>query len=169
MDDRIKIVKGDITELQVDAIVNAANNDLILGSGVAGAIARKGGPSIQHECDEHGPIKIGEVAVTRGGNLKANWVIHAAVMSIGKPATSESIQSATNAALAIARDKFLQTVAFPALGTGVAGFPLDRCAEIMLKETMDFLEVNDKPATVIFCLFSDEAKRVFENVLKGEV
>ena len=169
MNDRIKIVEGDITEMAVDAIVNAANNDLILGAGVAGAIARKGGPSIQRECDEHGSIKVGESAATRGGNLKADYVIHAAAMRLAGSATAESIRTATNSALGIARDKYLQTVAFPALGAGIAGFPLDKCAEIMIREVQDFMVVNDNPETIIFCLYSQEAKKVFEKVYEGMV
>ena len=167
MTDRIRILEGDITELAVDAIVNSANNDLILGAGIAGAINRKGGPSIQRECDEHGTIKVGEAAATRGGNLKADYVIHAAAMRIAGKATTESIRAATNSALGIARDKFLRTVAFPALGAGIAGYPLDRCAEIMIREVLDFFVVNDTPETVIFCLYGQEAKKVFEKVYKG--
>lgn len=162
MENRIKIIEGDITELNVDAIVNAANNELILGAGVAGAIARKGGPSIQAECDKIGHIKIGEAALTGGGQLNARWVIHAAAMGFGQKATAESIKSATNASLSIARDKKIKTAAFPALGTGVSGFPMEECARIMLGETKDFLIVNDYPETVIFCLWGEEAKGVWE-------
>jgi len=164
MTERIKIVEGDITELQVDAIVNAANNDLILGAGVAGAIAKKGGPSIQAECDRIGAIKVGEAAITKGGKLKADWVIHAAAMRIGENATETAIRAATNSALALARDKRLRTVAFPALGAGIAGFPLEECAKIMLKETLDFFIVNEYPETVVFCLWGAEARKVWEGV-----
>ena len=165
MEERILVVEGDLTELEVDAIVNAANNELILGAGVAGAISRKGGPAIQEECDLNGPINIGEAAVTRGGNLKADWVIHAASMGFSTPTTSESLRSSTVASLKQARDKYLNTVAFPALGTGVSGFSMQECAEIMLRETLDFLQVNDHPEKVIFCLYGDKAKRIFEETL----
>jgi len=168
MSDRIRIVEGDITALKVDAIVNAANNDLILGAGVAGAIARRGGPSIQTECDKIGAIKIGEAALTGGGNLPAKWVIHAAAMGLGRPATAEGIKNSTNASLALARDKRMSAVAFPALGTGIAGFPLEECAKIMIKETVDFFVVNDYPETVIFCLWGGEAYRTFlKQLIKG--
>lgn len=161
------IVEGDLTELETDAIVNAANNELILGSGVAGVILRKGGPGIQEECDLIGPIKIGEAAVTRAGRLKADWVIHAASMGFTTPTTAESLRSSTVASLKKAQDKYLNSVAFPALGTGVAGFPMAKCAEIMLRETLDFLEVNEYPEKVIFCLYGDKAKRIFEETLKS--
>ncbi|MBC8276815.1 MAG: macro domain-containing protein [FCB group bacterium] len=167
MKERILIVEGDLTELDADAIVNAANNELILGSGVAGAISRRGGASIQEECDQLGPIKIGEAAVTRGGNLKADWVIHAASMGFTTPTTPDSLRSSTVASLKIAQDKYLNSVAFPALGTGVSGFSMRGCAEIMLRETLDFLEVNEYPETVIFCLYGDKAKRIFEETLRN--
>jgi O-acetyl-ADP-ribose deacetylase (regulator of RNase III) len=164
---RISIAEGDITELAVDAIVNAANNDLQLGAGVAGAIRRKGGPSIQEECDRIGRIKVGESALTGGGNLKAKFVIHAAAMGFGYPATAESIRSATKTSLEIARDKKLHTIAFPALGTGVSGFPMDECAEIMLNETAKFLKANEYPKEVVFCLWGEEAEGVWrEKLLK---
>ena len=159
------IIEGDITELETEAIVNAANNELILGSGVAGVILRKGGPGIQEECDLNGPIKIGEAAVTRAGKLKADWIIHAASMGFTTPTTAESLRSSTVAALKKAQDKYLNSVAFPALGTGVSGFSMVKCAEIMLRETLDFLEVNEYPEKVIFCLYGDKAKRIFEETL----
>ncbi len=167
--ERIKIVEGDITSLKIHAIVNAANNLLILGSGVAGAIKRKGGPSIQEECSRHGPVKIGEAALTGGGELPAKWVIHAASMGWGVPTTEESLRSSTIASLEIAREKLMEAVAFPALGTGVAGFPLKRCAELMIGEAVKFLEAHDYPREVWFCLWGEEARGVFEEVWKGDV
>src|SRR5271165_6276255 len=114
----IIIQRGDITEMDVDAIVNAANNDLMLGAGVAGAIARKGGASIQKECDEIGSIPVGFAAITGGGKLKARYVIHAASMQAGRPTTAENLRGATNHSLRLAAERGLKTIAFPAVGTG---------------------------------------------------
>jgi O-acetyl-ADP-ribose deacetylase (regulator of RNase III) len=166
MPNAIEIVEGDITELSVDAIVNAANNDLQLGAGVAGAIRRKGGPSIQEECDRIGSIRVGQSALTGGGNLKAKWVIHAAAMGFGHPATAESIRSATKSSLIIARDKKMNIIAFPALGTGVSGFPLDECAEIMIGEVAEFLLDNEYPREVVFCLWGKEAEGVWREEME---
>src|SRR5271155_6175930 len=132
--DRIKIIEGDLTEMDVDAIVNAANNDLQLGGGVAGAIRRKGGPEIQKECDDVGPVPVGGAAITTGGNLKARYVVHAASMQLGGLTSAQSLRSSTAHALRIAAQKELKTIAFPAVGTGIAGFPMRECAEIMLRE-----------------------------------
>src|SRR5579859_4884339 len=138
--DRIQIQQGDITEMAVDAIVNAANNDLLLGAGVAGAIARKGGESIQKECNEVGSIPVGFAAITGGGNLKARYVIHAASMGLGGVrTTAKTLQTATAHALRLAMERELKTIAFPAVGTGVAGFRMDQCAEIMLREAVQHL------------------------------
>ena len=163
--DGIEIIEGDITEQAVEAIVNAANNQLILGSGVAGAIKRKGGPAIQAECVRIGPIEIGEAAITTGGNLKAKWVIHAASMGLGIPATSESLKASTIASMEIARERKLSSIAFPALGTGVAGFSFVECAEIMIGAVKRFLDANEYPRRVIFCLWGEGAFGVFKEVL----
>src|ERR1700686_4739502 len=122
--DRIQIQQGDLTEMDADAIVNAANNDLILGAGVAGAIARKGGESIQRECDEIGSIPVGYAAITGGGKLKAKHVIHAASMQLGGATTAEALRHSTAHALRIAAERGLKSIAFPAVGTGIAGFPM---------------------------------------------
>ena len=158
-------MQGDITDLDTEAIVNAANNELQLGSGVAGAIRRKGGPSIQEECGRIGPIKIGGAALTKGGNLKAEWVIHAASMGFGIPTTAESLRSSTIASLRIARDKRIKSVAFPALGAGVSGFPIDECAKIMIGEVKKFLAENEYPIEVVFCLFGERDYGVFAEAL----
>jgi O-acetyl-ADP-ribose deacetylase (regulator of RNase III) len=162
----IEIIQGDITDQDVDAIVNAANNDLVLGSGVAGAIRRKGGPSIQEECDRHGPIKVGEAALTGGGNLKAAHVIHAASMGFGQPTTVETLLSSTKASLIIAREGQFETVAFPALGTGVSGFPIDKCARIMVQVAKDHLRKNAYPKKVIFVLWDKDTYDVFQSFAK---
>ncbi len=124
----IEILQGDLTQQDVDAIVNAANNDLELGGGVAGAIARAGGPQIQAECRRIGPIAVGDAAITGGGNLTARFVIHAASMRLGGRTSAESLRQSTRRSLEIARDKGLTTIAFPAVGTGIAHFPMDECA-----------------------------------------
>jgi O-acetyl-ADP-ribose deacetylase (regulator of RNase III) len=125
--DRIHIVEGDLTEMDVDAIVNAANNDLQLGGGVAGAIRRKGGPEIQKECDEIGQVPVGGAALTTGGKLKARYVIHAASMQLGGKASAHSLRSSTAHSLRIATQKGLKTIAFPAIGVSV---PISCCAKL---------------------------------------
>jgi len=115
--DRIRIVQGDLTEEDADAIVNAANNDLELGGGVAGAIRRKGGPAIQEACHRIGPIPLGEAAITAGGNLKARWVIHAASMRLGEATTEPNLRLSTRHSLLRAKEKGLKSIAFPAIGT----------------------------------------------------
>ena len=131
---RIVTRQGDLTEAGCEAVVNAANTDLILGGGVAGAIRAKGGPQIQAECDRHGPIALGEAAVTSGGKLKARYVIHAAGMHLGGRATEDSLRNSTRNSLKRAAENGIKSVAFPAIGTGIAGFPMKRCAEVMLEE-----------------------------------
>lgn len=130
---RIHVAQGDITDFVGDAIVNAANNHLILGAGVAGAIHRKGGPEIQEECDRHGKIRVGEAAITGAGRLPVRYVIHAAAMG-DEPATLETVRSATRYALRLALEHGLKTIAFPLLGTGVAGLPRDEVIRVMLEE-----------------------------------
>src|SRR6201988_5465526 len=120
----IEILQGDLTEMDVDAIVNAANNILQLGGGVAGAIRRKGGDAIQRECDAIGSIPVGGAAITGGGKLRARHVIHAASMQLGGSTTARSLRSSTAHALQIATEQGLRTIAFPAVGTGIAGFSI---------------------------------------------
>jgi len=162
----IRISQGDLTEMDVDAIVNAANNDLQLGAGVAGAIRRKGGPAIQKECDEIGSIPIGAAAITGGGNLKARHVIHAASMQLGGRTTAESLRSSTAWSLRLARERGLKSVAFPAVGTGIAGFPLEECAKIMLHEAVTHLKGETPVETVHFVLFDAAALGAFQTVWK---
>jgi O-acetyl-ADP-ribose deacetylase (regulator of RNase III) len=162
--DRILIKQGDLTEMDVDAIVNAANNDLILGAGVAGAIHRKGGESIQRECDEIGSIPIGYAAITGGGKLKARYVIHAASMGLGgHPTTAKSLRTSTAHSLRLAAERNLKSIAFPAIGTGVSGFPLDECAQIMLQEAVQHLKGETSLETVHFVLFDTRARDVFQS------
>jgi O-acetyl-ADP-ribose deacetylase len=160
---KIVIRQGDITESDVDAIVNAANNDLKLGAGVAGAIRTRGGPSIQQECDRLGPVRLGEAAITGGGNLPARYVIHAASMPLGGRTTEPSLREATRNSLLRAKEKALESIAFPAIGTGIAGFPLDRCAEIMGAEVRDHLKGETSLKRVEFVLFDKPSQYVFQH------
>jgi O-acetyl-ADP-ribose deacetylase (regulator of RNase III) len=162
--DRIEIMQGDLVEMDTDAIVNAANNDLQLGGGVAGAIRRKGGPSIQAECDEIGPVPVGGAAITSGGNLKARFVMHAASMQLGGKTTPQSLRSSVAHSLRIAAQKNLKTIAFPAIGTGIAGFPMRECAEIMLRETARHFEGPTSLEKIYFVLFDAEALAAFNSV-----
>ena len=157
--------QGDITESQVDAIVNAANNDLQLGAGVAGAIRRKGGPSIQAECDRIGSIPLGEAAITGGGKLPARYVIHAASMSLGGRTSEENLRASTANALRRAEEKRLKSIAFPAIGTGVAAFPLARCAEVMLAVILDHLSRPTSLERVEVVLFDRSALEDVEAAL----
>jgi len=163
VNERVVIEKGDITDMDVDAIVNAANNDLMLGAGVAGAILRKGGDSIQRECNEIGSIPVGYAAITGAGNLKARYVIHAASMGLGDvPTTAKSLRTSTAHALRLAAERGLKTIAFPAVGTGVSGFPMDECAELMLTEAAQHLSGATSLETVHFVLFDEKAREVFQ-------
>jgi O-acetyl-ADP-ribose deacetylase (regulator of RNase III) len=162
MPTKIQFMKGDITEMIVDAVVNPANTDLVLDAGVAGAIRRRGGEHIQEECERLAPIRLGEAAVTTGGNLKAHYVIHAASMRPDEKATAESIRLATRASLMRAEEKTIRSIAFPAIGTGVAGFSLEECAPIMLKVVLDHTKVRTSLEKITFVLFDDAALKVFE-------
>lgn len=162
---KVTLRQGDLTEAQTDAIVNAANNDLILGGGVAGAIRSRGGPSIQAECDKLGPIPIGEAAITGAGKLEARFVIHAASMRLGGRTTEQALRDSTRNSLARAAEKRLESIAFPAIGTGIAGFPLQRCAEVMLEEIRDHLRGTTSLRRVEMVLFDAGALKAFDNAL----
>ena len=159
---QVVILAGDLTEQDVDAIVNAANNDLVLGGGVAGAIRRKGGPSIQDECDAHGPVAVGEAAITGGGQLKARHVIHAASMALGGRTSSQSLSRSMTATFEIARQRSIATIAVPAVGTGIAGFPLDECARIMASCLRRALDDGWSPSEVRFVLYDEASLHAFE-------
>jgi O-acetyl-ADP-ribose deacetylase (regulator of RNase III) len=161
---KIHILQGDLTEQDADAVVNAANNDLQLGGGVAGAIRRKGGPAIQEECDHIGPIPLGEAAITTGGRLKARYVIHAASMSLGEATTEENLRLSTRNSLLRAKEKGLRSIAFPAVGTGIAGFPMRRCAEVMLEEAALHLKGPTSLEDVRFVLYDRPAYETFLKV-----
>jgi O-acetyl-ADP-ribose deacetylase len=164
--DSIVIQQGDLTEMETDAIVNAANNDLVLGAGVAGAIRRKGGEEIQRECDAIGSIPVGYAAITGGGKLKARYVIHAASMELGGSTTAEALRGSTAHSLRIAAERQLKSIAFPAVGTGIAGFPMKECAAIMLHEAAQHLKSETSLEKIYFVLFDEEACSVFERAWK---
>jgi O-acetyl-ADP-ribose deacetylase (regulator of RNase III) len=165
VDARIRIVQGDITDQAVDAIVNAASTDLELGAGVAGAIRRKGGPGIQEACRRIGPIPLGEAAVTEAGRLPARIVIHAASMGAGQLTTERSLRESVRNSLRRCVEHGVRSVAFPAIGTGVAGFPVDRCAEVMTAEVRAHLAASGQPEEVIFVLFDAAAAEAFRRRL----
>ena len=166
---RVEILQGDLTLQDVDAIVNAANNDLELGGGVAGAIARRGGPSIQAECRQIGPIRLGEAAITGGGQLPARFVIHAASMRLGGRTTAETLRRSTRRSLELAREKGLRSIAFPAVGTGIAHFPMDQCAQIMLDEVVTHAAQPGALKEVRFVLVSGDAMAAFEREARGRL
>jgi O-acetyl-ADP-ribose deacetylase (regulator of RNase III)/ADP-ribose pyrophosphatase YjhB (NUDIX family) len=159
----IKIVKGDITELKVDAIVNAANNKLVMGGGVAGAIKRKGGKVIEDEAVKKGPIEIGEAVATSAGNLPSKYVIHAATMDMSFETDEIKIRDSARNALEVAEGLKINSLAFPALGCGVGGFPLLASAKIMAQETLKHLrESKTGLKEIIFCLYNQKAYEVFQ-------
>ncbi len=163
----IRVVQGDITDFTGDAVVNAANNHLVLGAGVAGAIRRAGGPSIQEECDRyvraHGPIRVGEAVATGGGSLAARWVIHAAAMG-DEDASERTIRDATANALRVAGELKVRSIAFPVLGSGVAGFPLTRAAEVMLEAVR---AAPALPAEVVVYGYTPADAAVLRRVIEG--
>lgn len=164
--EKIVIQQGDLTDMQTDAIVNAANNDLLLGGGVAGAIRRKGGDEIQRACNEIGSIPVGYAAITTGGKLAAKYVIHAASMELGGSTTAEALRKSTAHALRIAAESGLKSIAFPAVGTGVAGFPMKDCAEIMLQEAAQHLQNGTSLEKIYFVLFDREGCQIFQDAWK---
>ena len=161
---RITLCEGDITQQAVDAIVNAANSALQLGAGVAGAIRERGGPGIQAECDAIGAIQLGDAAVTSAGLLPARHVIHAAVMEPGGQAYEESIRRSARRSLELAADLGCRSVAMPALGAGIGGFPAQRCAEVLLEEALAQLRGTSQLAEIRFVLLGEPMYRIFEMV-----
>jgi len=158
----IKIIKGDITESNVDAIVNAANSYLQHGGGVAGAISRKGGPDIQEESNAIGHVPVGECAITSGGRLKAPHVIHAVEPRMGEEDEENKLKKAINNVLELATSKGLKSIAIPAISAGIFGFPKDKCARILVEETTKF--VREKKTTlkeIIFCLMDTDIITLF--------
>jgi len=164
----IIILQGDLTELEADALVNAANNRLWMGGGVAGALKRKGGKIIETEAIKKGPIPIGEAVLTTAGSLKAKYVIHAAGMGTDLRTDELKIKNATHNALKRAHEAGLKTIAFPSIGTGVGGFPANKAAEVMLGTAMEFLKTEQKTSItkIIFVLFSEDIYSAFAQELK---
>jgi len=159
----VELIQGDITELDTDAIVNAANSQLILGAGVAGAIRRKGGPSIQEECLAIGYCEVGSAVITRGGNLKARYVIHAVGPRMGEGSEAGKLANAVRASLQLAEQYRLHSIAFPAISTGVFGYPLEGCADVMLRVIIDYtFEDLQHVKHVIVCLYDERAFGIFE-------
>jgi O-acetyl-ADP-ribose deacetylase (regulator of RNase III) len=157
----IEVMQGDLTQQDVDAIVNAANNDLQLGGGVAGAIARAGGTAIQQECDRIGSIAVGDAVITGGGKLNARRVSHAASMRLGGRTTAENLRRSTARSLEVANEKGLRSIAFPAIGTGIARFPMEEAARIMIEEVARHARGQTSLTEVRFVLFGADAEAAF--------
>jgi O-acetyl-ADP-ribose deacetylase (regulator of RNase III) len=161
----IELFHGDITTLEVDAIVNAANNHLWMGAGVAGAIKRKGGVIIEKEAVAQGPVPVGEAVVTTAGALPAKYVIHAAGMGQDLRTDGEKIRLSTENSLKRAAEKGMSSVAFPAIGTGVGGFSAEECARIMIDEAKKHSEGKSSVIKVVFALFDERTYNSFKKVL----
>ena len=164
----IEVVEGDITELEVDAIANAANTDLRHGGGVAGAISRAGGPSIQAESDRLASIELGEAVPTGAGELPARWVIHAATMRLGGPTSADAIRAATASALRVADELGARSLGLVAFGTGVGGFPVAEAARIEVAEVRRHLEGESGLERIVFCLFGEPARAAFQRAVGAD-
>ncbi len=165
MTERISLVSGDITLLDVDAIVNPANSALQLGAGVAGSVRDRGGPSIQRECDAIGRCAAGDAVVTGGGRLRARRVIHAVGPLGSDPEADRLLASACRAALERGEERGLSSIAIPAISTGVFGFPIDRAAKILVGAAREFAASHAKPEKIVFCLRDEAALEVFRRAL----
>ena len=162
----LKLWQGDITELEVDAIVNAANAELFLGAGVAGAIRKKGGPSIQEECNRIGGTYVGGAVLTGAGNLAAKYIIHAVGPRMGEGEEEIKLRNATMNSLLLAEEYRVESIAFPAISTGVFGFSVDNCAQIMLKVTTEFVKRSDKLKRIIFALWDESTYKIFSSEIE---
>jgi O-acetyl-ADP-ribose deacetylase (regulator of RNase III) len=163
----ILILQGDISNQSTDAIINAANNHLWMGTGVAGAIKRKGGDEIERDAVAQGPIELGQAIITRGGKLDARHVIHAAAMGQDLKTDAEKIRMATKNALLLADQHRFSSISLPALGTGVGGFSPFHCAAIMLQEAIDILQTSRHLRSIQFVLFDNETHKAFEQELRS--
>ena len=161
----LKLVQGDITELNTDVIVNAANAQLILGGGVAGAIRRKGGAKIQEECNKIGGSFVGGAVITTGGNLKAKHVIHAVGPRMGEGDEDAKLGNAVTNSLKLMDEHELKIIAFPAISTGIFGYPIEICAKIMVSTAKKYLGGETQIREVVFCLFSKSDYDVFNGEL----
>ncbi len=162
----LELTDGDITEAETEAIVNPANEALVLGGGVAGAIRIKGGPAIQAECDNIGGIAVGCAVKTGGGRLKAKYVIHAVGPRMGEGDEDTKLTNATLNVLILADRDGIKSLTFPAVSTGIFGYPMDRCAEIMLGTTIAYLNGGSNLEKVAFCLDGKGACKIFQMHLK---
>ncbi len=158
----LEVIAADVTQLEVDAIANAANTMLLHGGGVAGAISRAGGPEVQRESDARAPIGLGEAVETTAGDMPARWVIHAATMEPGGPTSSAIIEQATRSTLAKAEELGARSLALVAFGTGVGGFPINEAARIMVVAARDHSGDLER---IVFAVHSDEAERAFRDAL----
>lgn len=159
----LEVFEGDITQLEVDAIANAANDHLWMGAGVAGAIKRAGGEEIEHEAMAKGPIEVGDAVATSAGRLKARYVVHGAVMGQDLRTNGELIARTTVRCLELADELGCTALALPAFGTGVGGFPVDECAKLMVRAAEDYApRILDR---VVFAVFGNDARRAFEQAL----
>ena len=161
----IEVQQADVTKLEVDAIANAANTDLRHGGGVAGAISRAGGPSVQDESDERAPIGLGEAVETTGGDMPCRWVIHAATMELGGPTSAEIIRAATASTLVRADQLGARSLALVAFGTGVGGFPLEEAARIEVEEVRRHLDQGSGLERVVFAIRGDDAEGAFRSAM----
>jgi O-acetyl-ADP-ribose deacetylase (regulator of RNase III) len=155
------VKRDDITEQDTAAIVNAANSRLQHGAGVAGAIVRKGGVIIQSESDKVGYVPVGSAAITTGGNLKSKFVIHAVGPRMGEGDEDEKLRNAILNSLRLADAEGIHSLSFPAISTGIFGYPVDRCAEIMMNSVRTYCEGETRIHEVRFCLFDDAALNIF--------
>jgi len=168
-DTSLEVVVGDIAALAVDALANAANDHLWMGSGVAGAIKRAGGEQIEREAVAQGPVAVGDAVATSGGKLKAKWVIHAAVMGQDLRTDANLIAQATTRTLEVADRVGVHSIALPAFGTGVGGFSVYACAGIMVGRVRAYLEAHRRTSLkrVLLCAYDDVAEAAFQNALAG--
>ncbi len=162
----LELVEGDITDLDVEAIVNAANENLVLGGGVAGTIKRRGGPSVQEECRRIGSTGVGTAVITGAGKMKFKHVIHAVGPRMGEGDEDRKLSAAVRSSLALADRHGLKSVAIPAISTGNFGFPVERCARILLTEVHRYLQGGTKLQRVIVCLFDEATWKLFARELR---
>ncbi len=167
---RIRVVEGDLTRMESDAIVSAANRFLQHGGGVAGAIVARGGRSIQDESDRLAPIQLGGAVLTGAGTLPARHVIHAVGPRMGEGDEDRKLRTAAESALAVAEERGLRSIAFPAISAGIFGFPMDRSATLLVDAAARHLERGAGTVTeVTFCLWGADAYRIFEEALRARL
>jgi len=168
MVEKIAVIKGDITKLQLDAIVNAANSSLLGGGGVDGAIHRAAGPELVEECRLLGGCKTGQAKITRGYRLPARWVIHTVgpVWRGGDSGEADLLASCYLSSLRLAVERKIKTIAFPAISCGIYGYPVEEAARIAVNETVNFLSKNDSVERVVFICFSEDVYQAYITALE---